>query len=202
MSINEIPKFCINLEERKDRWNSFLIQKDNYPFLSNTERFNAIKHARGAEGCKLSYLTLFDHCIQNNINEVLILEDDVLFLNDVENTLQLAINQLPENWDLLYLGLNTHKKLDRYSDNLFKVKSSFATHAILYNNRNNVMNYIIEKKDSCPVIDVFYSNEIQPKFQCFTVYPIIATQNNSYSDIEKKVINMNFIVDRFYTNTR
>jgi GR25 family glycosyltransferase involved in LPS biosynthesis len=55
-------------------------------------------------GCALSHLSVYKDIIVNNFKNALIFEDDILMNeNAVETTIK-ALNELPENWELLRLG--------------------------------------------------------------------------------------------------
>lgn len=124
----------------------------------------------------LSHLQLLEE-IEEDV--FMIIEDDILTLG-TRDELDAAIEQLPDNWDMLYLGAELHVPLERYSDNLFRLKRGKVTHAIIYNNQNNVVDYIL---DHCfNPIDEFYAEVIQERFNCFITDPMICTQNPGYSD--------------------
>ena len=179
MIINNIKAFCINLSERKDRWDNFISQKFPFP----VERFDGIKTTIGRTGCLQSHVNI----LRNVKEPTFIFEDDFLLINNF-SLVEKSINQLPPDWDLLYLGAILHKKLERYSDNLFKLRKGWAAHAILYNN-SNVIKKIIEDYDNGIItkefksFDTYLARDIQKHFNCFITCPIIGIQSTSYSDI-------------------
>jgi hypothetical protein len=62
------------------------------------------------------------------------LEDDVLF-KDLTH-LPDALNELPEDWDIVYLGANvTENRPEFYSHNLRRVRSAWTTHAVGYSRK-------------------------------------------------------------------
>ena len=78
--------FFINLDHRTDRWEK--IEKEFIPLIPDqyqdkVERFSAIDHTeydtveKRAAGCAYSQLAIWDKCIKENLNTVLIFEDDV-----------------------------------------------------------------------------------------------------------------------------
>ena len=79
-SINNIEHaFYINLESRVDRKQHVEEQLSNIGICA--ARFNAIKLTNGAIGCSMSHLKCLELAKQNNWEHVLIVEDDILFLN-------------------------------------------------------------------------------------------------------------------------
>lgn len=109
--------YCVNLDRRTDRWQEFCnnLPKD-WPFAI-PERWQAIDgklcksppwwfQGNPAWGCYKSHLNIVEHCLNNGINSVLILEDDALFCDNFSEIVEDYINNLPENWGQIYFGAN------------------------------------------------------------------------------------------------
>ena len=58
----------------------------------------------GELACALSHRSIYFEMIRNNWHRVLILEDDVVPLENVIDLLPDALHELPQNWELVYLG--------------------------------------------------------------------------------------------------
>ena len=137
-------------------------------------------------------------------------EDDVKFIwenNPIEN-LGLAVKQASTlKWQLFYLGANTHQKLIKFNKNLIMLKNGFAVHSMAYDNSiyDKFINYAEntnEIRQFNDVLDVYLANQIQSQHLCLMVNPILTTQRESYSDIEKTNVNYEFIIDRFNQNIK
>jgi hypothetical protein len=116
-----------------------------------------------------------------------IFEDDILCLSsNAQKELDWSMSELPDDWDALWLGANLQKPLDRFSDRLFRLKGGWTTHAIIWNNHNGVIDYILEKREDIKKIDVFFADIIQEKFNCFVVWPMLVTQSQWSSDVCKR----------------
>ena len=63
----------------------------------------------GEIACALSHRMVYDAMIENNWNKVLILEDDVLPVHDKLEQLSPTLDELPANWELVYLGYLKHE---------------------------------------------------------------------------------------------
>lgn len=63
----------------------------------------------GEIACSLSHRMVYEAILRNNWNKVLILEDDVLPLTKELASLPAALEELPPNWELLYLGYLKHE---------------------------------------------------------------------------------------------
>lgn len=195
--------WCINLDHRKDRWEHCTKEFEGVNILTRIQRFSAIKHEDGRIGLIYSYIKLFEHAQEKNLENILIFEDDVKFINNPTENLKLALEQIDSmDWSLLYFGSNIHKKINKVTQNLLRLKQGYATHAIAYHksiyepilSKFKIIHEIKNKED---VYDVHLSN-LQNMHPCFIINPIIATQYNSYSDIEKKhAKNESMIENRF-----
>ena len=71
--------FYINLDVRIDRRTRFEEEMKHLGLQAN--RFSAIKHKSGAIGCSMSHITLLKYARDNNLDHIVIMEDDITFLN-------------------------------------------------------------------------------------------------------------------------
>lgn len=192
IKLDELKVFCINLDDRKDRWGD--VQQEVKKIGVEIERFPAIKHKRGHTGCILSHIEIWN--MAKDLGVWMTIEDDILFLDNARENLEGAISQLPENWDMLYLGATLNQPLDRVTDNLLRLKKGWTTHGIIYNNQNGVVDFILDGMDWFKV-DVFISNIVQEKFNCYMCYPMVATQRPGHSDILNHHVSYKPITDRY-----
>jgi GR25 family glycosyltransferase involved in LPS biosynthesis len=173
----------INLESRPERMIDF--QKNNFPF--EVERFNAFKTDPGWIGCANSHLTIMK---EQKEYPFIIFEDDSVLIDSwdkVEN----AMLQLPPDWDALWLGASHYQFVERYSQNLFRVKGLYCNHSIIYNSKT-MIDYYITNYNNLPEkvpLDVFSANILSHNFNCFLINPMIVKQAVGYSDIENKVVD-------------
>jgi len=92
----KIPILYINLECRADRHKDIVNELEKYNLKG--ERIEAIKHENGYLGCVLSHIKCIDKAIKEDYDEVIILEDDFIFLQN-PNKLNLNID-----YDIFLLG--------------------------------------------------------------------------------------------------
>ena len=140
-------------------------------------RFEAIFDTFGHTGCFKSHTELLRLVKDDGI--FMIIEDDIKVLQP-RGVLDKAISQLPDDWDMLYLGAHLSKKLQRYSENLFVLSGALMTHAVIYNNQNGVVDYILEHARG--IIDVYMRDNVHDKFNCYLTYPMVCSQSDGYSD--------------------
>lgn len=84
---NFVDKFVyINLKERTDRRESieFQLSSQGVP-PEKIIRFDAVKNDDGALGCTLSHIGVMTMAEENKWNNVLVLEDDMIFNDDNES---------------------------------------------------------------------------------------------------------------------
>jgi GR25 family glycosyltransferase involved in LPS biosynthesis len=173
------PIYCINLPDRTDRW-SAVTGEFLKAGIHNVIRFDAVRLSPGWAGCRESHMALLERC--RDVNRFTIFEDDVRFVGDVQGILDLAEQQLPEYWDMLYLGANLQAPITRYSQNIYNLHHGFCTHAIIFNNAD-IPDFVLSAHEGMRKIDVFYETVLQQVFNCFITYPMIATQADSFSDV-------------------
>jgi glycosyl transferase family 25 len=198
-SINDIKHaFYINLLSRPDR--KVHVEEQLNKLGIQSERFNAIKLENGAIGCSMSHLKCLEIAKKNNWPHLLIVEDDILFLNP-----ELFINQFNKfllkhkQWDVIILGGNNVPPYKNIDDTCVKVASCQTTTGYLVNGNyfdtliNNIRIGIsnllkFPHLHSLYAIDKYWFH-LQKKDNWFLIIPLTVTQREDYSDIEKKNIN-------------
>lgn len=183
-----MTNYVINLDRRTDRL--VLVHNEFEKMGMTFVRYPAYPDPVGWRGCKKSHLELLQtiHGIYDIPPQEVaaIYEDDVMFLQG-ERIIEMVMKELPEDWDMLYLGASPQEPFTRYSPHLFRMGKSWTTHAIVWHNRKDgVIDFILRNQDTIDKWDVFLSEWIHPKFNCFLAYPLIATQHQTKSDIARR----------------
>jgi hypothetical protein len=187
--------YVINLADREDRLKEF--KKQEFPF--QVERFPAIRLSIGIQGCNASHRVLLSDQTQFPF---IVFEDDCKIINSWD-IVEKAMQELPEDWDMLFVGANLNVPLRRYSEHLFHLQKAWTTHAVIYGNKK-VVEFICENMptDTTP-IDVFYSNSVFQKFKCFVVSPIVAIQRAGHSNVVNGVRDYEqLMIDNFNKYTK
>ena len=166
----------INLDSRPDKLERF--RKNKFPF--EVKRFPGCVASCGEDGCTQSHLQVIR---QQTEFPFVVFEDDCLLIQPW-SVVEEAMKQLPNNWDALWLGANVRRKLRKHSENLFRLTGAYALHAVIYNSKPMV-DYIVKnhKSPSGKNLDIFYHHIVQARFECYIVYPMVATQHEGISDI-------------------
>jgi len=173
--------WLINRTDRPERREHAMAQLKSQSL--NAHLYPAKIDKIGWKGCRDSHLSCLVSILHSEEMGI-ILEDDCLFLQSIDLAFE-AMVEMPFDWDCLYLGGSPRTPQEQYSDHLYKVKDTLTTHAIIWNPRQSgALEYILDKDDKHEIgkWDVFLREEIQPKFNCFMVKPLICTQVQFKSD--------------------
>lgn len=172
--------YCINLDSRVDRWKSVTDQFEQVGLLEHVTRVSAIVEDDPREGCLKSHIHCVADAMRNNCKNILIFEDDVYFLQFSPELLSGVLQYLEQDqrWDLFYLGGNVMYPARFVRKHLFRSRF-FSTHAYIINSR------AFEKVLEAAIpIDKWYAWNTRS----YGLYPMIATQAETYSDIRGKMI--------------
>jgi glycosyl transferase family 25 len=190
--------YYINLDERVDRKNHVEKQLD----LVNItyERFKAIKTTNGAIGCSMSHLAILQLAKQQKLPYVIIVEDDITFLNPnlFKTNLKLFLDS-HTNYDVLLIAGNNLPPYEKINDFCVKVTRCQTTTGYIVNNHyydtliNNIktgLNKLLKEpsKHVYYAIDKYWFN-LQECDNWYLLTPLTVIQRNDYSDIEKKYTN-------------
>ena len=199
--VNDINHaYYINLENRTDRKEH--VEAELTKIGIKAERFNAIKlpNGNGALGCSMSHLKCIENAKNNNWDHVLVVEDDITFLDS-----ELFIKQLNKffkvynNWDVILISGSNYKpyiKIGNFCIKVFRcqtttgyiVNSSYYD-KLIDNYRDGINNLMKEpKKTNQYSIDKNWFR-LQEKDSWYLITPLTVIQREDYSDIEKKKIS-------------
>jgi len=151
---------------------------------------------KGEEGIRQSHIKLFEKCIENKNNSLFIFEDDVELAINFDEQLNLAIDSLPNDVDMLYLGASHHQKPTFVKGNIYKVSHSYTAHALWISSKLFIdLKNLIINNNTFPV-DVIYAG-VQPHVNAYAIYPHLVWQLNDYSDIQNNFVNYDFLKKEF-----
>ena len=197
--------YCINLDRRSDRIEHFnnIVNKFD---LGNYTRFSAVDGSLikdyngnlklGELGLVLSNLEIIKEAIKNNFNTILILEDDCFFTDEIKN-IDEYFKQLPDDWDMLYMGGNHNLHIGakppiKINSKVIKLHTTYSTHFVaLKSTVFNHINVILEKRNV--PLDVGYV-QLQKVFNAYSFSPAIAKQIKDYSDIQNKITDYDWLI--------
>jgi GR25 family glycosyltransferase involved in LPS biosynthesis len=201
--LNDIKHgFYINLESRKDRKEHVETQLESIGIKDVVKRFNAIRLPNGALGCSFSHLKCIETARENKWEHVLIVEDDIHFL-DFSLFVQ-QINQFFNNkkneFDVVLLAGNNMPPYKKIDDTCVQVSQCQTTTGyivlshyfdiIIENMREGIKNLIKEPSNhGLYAIDKFWFR-LQQQNKWYLIIPLTVTQREGdYSDIEGRPSN-------------
>ncbi len=136
------------------------------------ERFDAIVHSKPHVGCRKSHQAIIQIAKDRNWDKVIIFEDDIRFHGNVNTAFDLAVKQLPKEWDLFYFGCKPGT-LKYYSQNLNMVHSCKLSHAVIYN--RSIYDIILNSKEkSMDRTNLL----IHPRGKSFCMIPMVCEQED------------------------
>jgi hypothetical protein len=190
--------YYINLDKRTDR--KYHIENQLKILNWNAKRFPAIQHSFGALGCSFSHLALLKYARRNKLSHILIMEDDVTFLEP--SVFLNSLNKFLEthnDFDVLLLAGNNMGDYKRIDNHCIKVTHCQTTTAYLvkshyydtlisnYENGINLLQLYPNKINEYAIDQYWGSLQIADKWYLIT--PLTVTQRQDYSDIEKRPTN-------------
>jgi GR25 family glycosyltransferase involved in LPS biosynthesis len=173
----------LNIPEREDRMESVVSQ--SRIFQIPIERIEAIKNDNGQAGIYDSLMKLFTAAVKEDLKRILVFEDDFkITRSDLNPLMEKVIQQLPGYWHMLYLGANLPNPtmVTQYSANLLITKRALALHAVAYS--RECMEMILALPRQLPV-DLQIASFIHPLGHTYVTYPLLCTQRDGISDIDK-----------------
>lgn len=191
--------YYINLNHRIDRKNETILELNKLN-IKKYNRFEAIKHTDGHIGCGKSHIELLKLAINNKFPYIVIVEDDIKFIN-YTNTLEKLNKIIKSNikWDVILLGGYNNKPYKYITDDYIQVYNCQTTTGYIVNNHyfktllnqwEKSVNNLINDSDSHHINTIDRSWKILQKKDTFLLLtPIEVIQRKSYSDIVNSNVN-------------
>lgn len=151
--------------------------------------------------CSISHLSIYNDALSRGFNRILILEDDVKPHKDIEKLFNNWLEQIPSDYDLLYLGwiplsddcsMWTYEIInDRFiTSNTINSKNLWGLYA--YSPSVTLMKELVDLYNNCfPMeIDRYLVTQIQQKRKSVAIWPqlichdIMVSNNNGLVDTQ------------------
>jgi GR25 family glycosyltransferase involved in LPS biosynthesis len=142
----------------------------------------------------LSFARILEHAKENGFSNVMICEDDVVFRESFLDRADKFLNDVPDDWDVLYFGGN---HVDHYphkiTEHLSKCVSTRTTHSMVFRDTcyDKVINEILKFND--PLDEIFAKMQRDRVLNAYTTIPVLAWQFDSFSDIEECFASYEFL---------
>lgn len=211
--------FYINLDYREDR--KALFEKRAKDIGISPIRFSGITPNEGEYqnlnanhkdsrrkwkvGCTLSHQSIVKIAKDKGLNNVLIFEDDCIFLDRFIDKATKCVNDLKENnWDLIYFGGQPNQYAQHITDNLGKIENGgiYSTHS--YGINHTFYDKLLSiSPNQVDTIDILYLNYSSNHRNLFVSKDLLTIQDITYSDLWDTKVNAQEICkvdwDKFIT---
>jgi GR25 family glycosyltransferase involved in LPS biosynthesis len=215
MKLNEYfdKIYCINLDRRTDRWEE--CQKIFSKHNLEVERFSAVDGSVENYGLgypydnelagAISHTKVVEKAKKFSLKKVLILEDDVDFIENLNEVFSQNIDKVPSDWEGLLFGGNHVGGFHPINNNVVKVGRSYALHAYALNDKsydfvisymnNKIQNIIKNGKTSIKtsVAADFFMADLHRTLNWYSFRPHLAWQRTGYSDIQQSIMDYDFL---------
>jgi len=152
-----------------------------------TEYYRPSKHPLGGIiGCRESHRHVMRQAVEKGYKYILILEDDVKFLNHLDLYMLFLAMNIYKQWkhhaDILYLGHIPYHFMEATACPLIWRTRSMAAHAYILNTQGYICRKIMQNTWPHEPIDVIFYKYAN----AFAFTPMVAIQyDNSHSDISE-----------------
>jgi len=217
MEINEYfdKSYCINLDRRTDRWEENCLPQFKKLGLE-VERFSAtdgktefdLGHGDvyNAElAGSFSHLRAIKKAKEDGVEKLFLLEDDVVFHDNVSEMFKDTIGNVPEDWDILFFGGNHVGGMRPISQGVVRLGGSYAIHACGIKNTSydlliTHLEKSIEKVKNNPqqrftpsVAADYFLAQVHRNLNVYCFVPHMAWQKDGHSDIQGAYMDYNFL---------
>lgn len=207
-------KYCINLDRRNDRWvNNCLPQFKDIGIT--VERFSAVdgvdldlphgKTYNGELAGSYSHMKAIKQARDNGIERLLLLEDDVVFIDEVNNKFSSLINNIPNDWDIIFFGGNHVGGQTPVNNGVVKLGGSYAIHAcginkkaydILIQHLETSIDRVVNNREhryTPSVAADYFLAKLHKVLNVYCFKPHLAWQLEDFSDIQQTKVNYKFL---------
>ncbi len=195
--------YYINVDERTDRRKQIELELIKNKINNFVQRFDAIKpNIKNPENCVKasghSHRSIIQIAKNKNLNNVLILEDDVIFKNNISDFISSSLNKLStiDDWDIYYMSANIFDNpLRLVSENLLKIDGCYCIHAYAVNQRayDRLLKYN-------PETDIPFDAYITVNsFNKYATYPLVCSQSDGISDNVGGYMSYDSIFENVYS---
>lgn len=198
----DLHLFIINLDNRPEKYKEIIEELNKLTFANynlKIERFPAIKNEKGWIGCALSHIEILKNAKENNYDQVIIVEDDNIFIESQIKNIEKIFDWLfsnKEKWEI-YMGNQTFSNIKE----VYSLKNGFVhsigktTNFMIY---QNTIYDLITKHETLYLKEITQSSEkrqinsidrIIRNRLLVTRFPFITTQRDNFSDIEDRQVS-------------
>jgi GR25 family glycosyltransferase involved in LPS biosynthesis len=149
-------------------------------------RYKHYQLTKGAIGCYLSHVKIWENMIRYNHDKVLIFEDDARVPPNALYSIKKIVKDIPIDWDIILLGKFCNECEDKGT--YYKVKRFILLHSYLITRKG--VEKIINAHNLFPISQQLdaYLSEISDILNIYAPKINIVNQSNSRTDIQAPII--------------
>lgn len=163
------------------------------PYWSEMVSFEDKKKKANEVGCSMSHIEIIKDAKKRNLDNVLILEDDCVFLPGFKEEVTKCVNDIKKNnitWDIIWFGGEPNDYCNRVSDNLFTIPNGGVYCLHCYAVNKHFYDDIINMNFSyCSIVDIYLINYGSHKRTYLLSEKLLATQESDYSDLRGQKVD-------------
>jgi GR25 family glycosyltransferase involved in LPS biosynthesis len=155
---------------------------DESPIIKKYFASNLKKYNNNQKGCTLSHISIWNKIKESNHELTIVMEDDVIIPKNLFQKLDIYLKQLPEDWDILFLGGNRiigHKYSEHLVSPDISKRGNYGTFAYLIRNKN-IDNILGICKNIKLHTDLFMQHELGKDNKIFFCNPQLVKHNYGY----------------------
>ena len=183
----------IGLKARKDRW-----ARCKEILQGKVERVTHYTTVQNHEDSYKGYMTDWLKMLKMFQGAPLMFfEDDFEFTDEFDEVFPKAVAELPQTYDMLYLGANLQAPVTRYSEHLARVNGAWLMHATLLSAK--FIDFILEAypHSKIRIADEWY-RRIAPHREFYMTIPMISYQRKDYSDFVGRYVYYDIYSNKHY----
>ena len=149
-------------------------------------RYKHYQLTKGAIGCYLSHVKIWENIIKTKQDKVLIFEDDARIPPNMLHAMNKIMKDIPEDWDIVLLGKYCNECVDK--GKYYKINRFILLHSYLISRKG--VEKIINADSLFPISQQLdaYLSEISDMLNIYAPKVDIIRQGNSRTDIQAPII--------------
>jgi hypothetical protein len=150
---------------------------------------NMRRNPQAELGVNLSHVKAVVRAIADGAKRPLFVEDDIEFSSYIEECLPVSLSELPEDWDVLYMGGHPRSPAVRYKSMLVKVGTfSFAeSYSINGRSLRKFFDFWCDRVGQPHAMYDFVLGEFAAANNGFCTHPLMTEQGINFSHVGQKV---------------
>lgn len=200
----------INLDNRPDRLQRSLDELARQGVGDCVTRLSAVRHDNGLFGCSVSHLEAVRYARHKGWRSVLILEDDIKFMEGFAHEAPMALNELAarDDWGIFQFGTMIEPRyVQAASRHLFRYWRGHAAHAVALHARTYdflISDYICELDRgnwdlSMHVpFDEYINNRLACFFPAYGSRRLLVSQHAGRSDTRGEQVDYRSLIEQSY----